>query len=140
MAVFNTGLSGSFGSNSGSLVFPVVISRYLAKWPRDRVAAALAHELVGHGIQYLEGRLGGMGPRDRECEANLYTEMAFQDLGEDKRSRFMTGFRQSLEWLWCKDFKDYMAAYAPDSTSLWKTLNPDVPELIAIFEQYVAHK
>ena len=140
LAVFRAGLVDSSSGTVGALVFPVMISRYLAKWPRDQVAAGLAHELVGHGIQYLEGRLGAMEPRDRECEANLYTEMVFQDLGVDKRSRFMTGFRQSLEWFWCKSFKDYMAAHRPQSLGLWKQLNPDVPELIIVFKQYVLSK
>ena len=139
-AAFDPGFADNAFGNTGAFVFPVVVSRYLVKWKRDEIAAVLAHELVGHGTQHLEGRLEKMAERDLECEANLYMEKAFQDLGVDKRSQLIISFRQGLEWIWCWSFKRYMAAHKPHLAGLWKKLNPDVPELIAVFDEYLRKK
>jgi hypothetical protein len=87
-------------------------------------------------MQYLSGRLGKMSELDSECQAYLYQEIAQQDLGMDKHSRLMVRFRRALEGRWCLPFKQYMRKYAPEKMALWETLNPDVPRLLAIFEDY----
>ncbi len=128
-----------FGDADGASTrrFPVIVGRYLIKRPAEEIAAVIAHELVGHGMQYLEGRLDAMDQTDRECEANLYKEQAFQDFDVDKHATDMVVFRQRLEWRWCADFIRYMAAEAPDKMALWRRLNPDVPGLLDIFDDYL---
>lgn len=120
--------------------FRVVVSRYIVKWKTDELAAVLAHELLGHGMQHLRGRSEAMSERDMECEASLYEEIANQDVGLDKYSLNMRGFRQNLEWFLCTPFKQYMTMHSPAQMALWKKLNPDVPQLLAVFEEYVATK
>ena len=88
--------------------FIVVVGRHGVKWPTDELAAVLAHELVGHGMQHQRGRTKAMRPIDLECEAYLYEELANQDLGLDKFSAEMVRFRKGLESHWCADFKAYM--------------------------------
>lgn len=121
----------------GQKDFPVIVGRYIVKWKREEVAAILQHELLGHGMQHLQGRLETMNEFDKECEARLYQEIAHQDLGMDKHSRVMVGFRQELEWRWCIPFKLYMRTHTPAKMVLWQTLNPDVPQLLVIFEDYL---
>lgn len=121
----------------GQKDFPVVVGRYVVKWKTEELAASLAHELLGHGMQYLRGRLETMDELDSECEAYLYQENVHQDLGIDKHSRVMIGFRRALEWHWCIPFKQYMRTYAPEKMALWETLNPDVPQLLALFQVYL---
>ncbi len=118
----------------------MVIGRYLVKWPRDEIVAVLASEMVGHGVQHLEGRLETMDEMDAKCEAGLYKEQVHQDLGLDKHSSLRVKFRQDLEWRWCTDFKRYMKAQRPAQMALWKHLNPDVPQLLTVFADYVTAK
>lgn len=118
-------------------VYLVVVGRHGVKWPADELAAILAHELVGHGVQHWRGRLTNIRELDAECEAYLYEEAANQDLGLDKRGREMVSFRQALEDHWCTDFKIYMRAHQPKKMALWDTLNPEVPKLLAAFEKYL---
>jgi len=117
--------------------FPAVVSRHGIKWPVPELAAALVHELVGHGMQHLEDRRETMRSLDLECEAWLYEELANQDLGLDKKSREMIQFRQQLENIHCSDFKIYMRKNTPSLTKLWDVLNPDVPRLFGIFAEYL---
>ena len=137
LASFNPNLFGDADS-AAQRRFPVIIGRYLIKRSHEEIAAGIAHELVGHGTQYLEGRLYAMDETDRECEANLYTEQAFQDLDADKHTANMVVFRQQLEWRWCAGFERYMAAETPAEMALWKRLDPDVPGLLEIFDDYLA--
>ena len=137
LATFDANLFGD-ADDVSTRRFPVIVGRYLIKRSRQELAAVLAHELVGHGMQFLEGRMGEMDEADRECEANLYKEQAFQDFGADKRSTAMVSFRQQLEWRWCAAFKRYMAAETPSKMALWRRLNPDVPGLLEIFDDYLA--
>jgi tetratricopeptide (TPR) repeat protein len=123
--------------NSSKLNFPVVVSRYIVKWKRKELAFALAHELLGHGMQHLRGRLNTMNKTDSECEARLYQEIVHQDLGIDKHTRIMVNLRRDLEFRWCAPFKKYMYQNRKDDMKLWKTLNPDIPQLLAIFEEYL---
>ena len=123
--------------------FVVIVSRYGIKWPTRELAAVLVHELVGHGIQYLEDRLEKMRNVDLECESWLYEELAYQKLGFDKLSREMIEFRQELEGVgfvdgYCSDFKRYMRKNAASSVRLWESLTPDVPGLLTVFQGYVA--
>jgi len=82
------------------------VGRHGVKWPTNELAAVLANELVGHGMQHQ--RMGKMRPIDLECKAYLYEELANQDLGLNKRSSEMVRFRKGLETHWCADFKRYM--------------------------------
>lgn len=119
--------------------FLVVIGRHGVKWPVRELAAVLAHELLGHGMQQVRGRLSRIRIIDAECEANLYEEIANQDLGLDKRSRKMIAFRQALENHWCADFKSYLRTHRPDAVWIWNALNPNIPELLAVFEDYLEY-
>ncbi len=122
---------------SGQKDFPVIFGRYIVKWKTEELAVTLAHELLGHGMQHLHGRLESMSRLDSECEAGLYEEMVRQNLGMDKRSQVAVNFRQALEWRHCVPFKEYMTKHAPAKMALWNTLNPDVPQLHGIFEDYL---
>ncbi len=140
LAEFRPDLFENANELTDGIAFPVVIGRYLAKWPRNEIAAVLASEMIGHGIQHLEGRLATMGEMDAKCEAGLYKEQVHQDLGFDKHSSLRVKFRQDLEWRWCTDFKRYMKAQRPTQMTLWKQLNPNIPMLLAEFADYVAAK
>lgn len=137
LAAFVPDLLSETPNPSGQKDFPVVIGRYIVKWKIEDLAVALAHELVGHGKQHLLGRLHSMSMLDSECEASLYEEMVRQHLGMDKHSEVAINFRQLLEWRWCVPFKEYMAKHARAKMALWNTMNPDVPRLHAIFEDYL---
>ncbi len=115
----------------------VVVGRHGVKWPKNELAAVLAHELVGHGMQFRRGRIGKLRPIDLECEAYLYEELANQDLALEKHSTEMVRFRKALEGHWCADFKAYMRKHQRKATALWDTLNPNVPKLLSIFETYL---
>lgn len=119
--------------------FLVVIGRHGVKWPRDELAATITHELVGHGVQHLRGRLAKIRPIDAECEAYLYEEIANQDLKLGKHSREMVGFRRMLEERWCADFKAYQRTHQPKTLKFWDVLNPNVPKLLSLFEAYLEH-
>lgn len=120
-------------------VYLVAVGRHGIKWPVDELAATLAHELLGHGRQHRRNRLMGIRRIDAECEANLYEEIANQDLGLDKFSHRMIAFRQAMEYRWCADFKAYMRAERPREMVLWDQLNPDVTRLLATFKAYLDH-
>ena len=124
------------GGGGGFEGYLAVVTRHGIKWPTSQLAAVLAHELVGHGMQQLRGRYGFIREWDLECEAWLYSEQAFQDLGEDKFSRDSVIFRQTMEYQYCSDFKTYMRQADPGSEKLWDVLNPDVPRILRIFEKY----
>lgn len=119
--------------------FVTVVGRYGAKWPVRELAAVLAHELVGHGMQHLRGRLDHVRTVDLECEAYLYEEQAYQDLGLDKGSGEMIRFRQALEDNWCKPFRTYLKRNVPAKMALWERLNPAVPQILETYLGYVEH-
>lgn len=52
--------------------YRVVVGRHLVKWPIPELAATLAHELSGHGVQHRDRRLRAIRYLDAECEANLH--------------------------------------------------------------------
>lgn len=130
---------GFFEKDGDSKDFVVVVGRYGVKWPAKELAAVLAHELVGHGIQHLSGRLSLMRELDQECEAWLYEEIVFQDVGAEKHTQDMVDFRRVLEKHYCSDFKRYMTKQNPSQVRLWDVLNPDVPRLLEIFQDYLAY-
>lgn len=123
----------------GAKDFLVVIGPHGVKWPPTQLAMVMVHELVGHGMQKLRGHTDTIRELDLECAANLYGERFYQDAGVDKKDSDIVDFRQSLEELWCSDFKAYMRQYAAASMPLWDVLDPDVPKLLALFDRYVAH-
>ena len=124
------------GDRSGTNSFPIVVGRYIVKWTTEGFASTLVHEFV-HGIQHMEGRIRTMNPHDRECEADLYQESALQDFGADKHSEQVVRTRQTLQLYTCVPFRRYMEANTPSEGELWNTLNPDVPQLLSIFYEYL---
>jgi tetratricopeptide (TPR) repeat protein len=137
MASFFRNLFNTNASRNQPKVFPVVVSRYIVKWKTKELAFALAHELLGHGMQHQRGRLKTMQETDRECEARLYQEIVHQDLGIDKHNRIMVSLRQDLESRWCAPFRKYMNQKHKADMKLWQSLNPDIPRLLSIFEKYL---
>jgi hypothetical protein len=119
--------------------FLVIVSRLGIQWPVKELSAVLVHELVGHGIQHLRGRLKTMRSMDLECEAWLYQERAHQDLGLDKLSKDMVTFRVQLERVNCVGFRKYQRINEPVEFKVWDELNPDVDRLLVSFERYLAH-
>jgi len=117
--------------------FVVVVGRYGIKWPRDQLAAIIVHELVGHGLQHLRGRTGLDRKIDRECEARLYEEAAYQDFRMPRATPQMIRFRQDMERNWCADFRLFMRRHEPQSMTLWNYGTPKIPELLALFEEYL---
>jgi TPR repeat protein len=116
--------------------FLTIVGRFGGKWsPRD-LAPILAHELTGHGMQHLRGRLSHVREVDLECEAYLYQEKAYQDLGFDKNARDMIKFRQILERHWCADFRNWQKKNKRPALSSWDKLHPDVP---AILDDYLVY-
>lgn len=118
-------------------LFLVIVGRFGVKWPYDELASVLAHELLGHGIQHLENRIYDARNLDVECEAFLWTELAFQDLRVDKRRRSVIDIRKQIERHWCADFRRWSAANRPDLISLWQVEDPDIPALIDGYRDYL---
>ena len=54
--------------DGSSKKFVTVVGRYGAKWPARELAAVLAHELVGHGMQQYRGRMEHVRMIDLECK------------------------------------------------------------------------
>ena len=138
LAKFRPDLFDNADELTDSTPIPVVIGRYLIKWPRKQIAAVLAREVFGFGAQHADGRSVTIDERDAKCEAGLYGEKAHQDLGSNKRSGLMVRIRQELEWRWCSGFKQYIHRRRPEQMALWKQLNPDIPKLLALFSDYVS--
>jgi hypothetical protein len=123
----------------GETVFVAILGRYIIQHsPAEIAAEGIVHELVGHGMQHLHGRLKKMGGLNVECEASLYELQAFQDLGADKFSGHMVRFRRELEEHNCDDFKRFMRKRKRWLMPLWDELNVDVEQILIIFEEYAA--
>ncbi len=119
--------------------FMVVVGRYGAKWPIDKLAAVIVHELGGHGYQHLRGRSQKDRKIDRECEAQLYEEAALQDFNVIRSSSDMIRFRHEMHTNWCSDFRRYMRERDPKLMDYWNYGKPDVPKVLNIFEDYLVH-
>ena len=124
------------GGGPGGKDFVVIVGPLGIKWPTPELAMVLVHELVGHGMQQLRGRMDYVRELDLECAANLYGEKFYQDIGIDKRTTEVIQFRRALEEHWCSDFKRYMREKTPSLTKIWDVLNPDVPRLLEAFDGY----
>jgi len=123
----------------GDKVFVAILGRYIIKHTPSEIAAeGIVHELVGHGVQHLHGRLVGGNDLNVECEASLYEFLAFQDLGVDKFTDYMVRFRRELEERHCDDFKRYMRKHRPKHMALWDERDVDVIKILSIFDDYVA--
>jgi tetratricopeptide (TPR) repeat protein len=131
------GRSKKYIDDNKERAFLTVVSRYGAKWPPDELASIIAHELVGHGMQHLHGRLDVMRELDVECEASLYEDAVQWDLGINKKSTEMVAFRNNLERYYCSGLKKYMANSNPSLLKLWDVLRLDVPRILAVFEEYM---
>ncbi len=116
--------------------FLTIVGRFGGKWSPRELAPVLAHELTGHGMQHLRGRLEHVREVDLECEAYLYQEKAYQDLGFDKGARDMVQFRKVLEGHWCADFKSWQRKNKRAALKSWDQLDPDVP---AILDDYLVY-
>ena len=116
--------------------FSVVVNQFGVKWPTDELAAIIVHELAGHGIQHLEGRIETARLLDLECEASLFQEQAYQDFGVAKKLRTVILFRRQMEYRYCSDFRSYMHDRAPNKLAIWDALNPNITGLLDIFRSY----
>jgi len=123
----------------GRKEFLVVISRFGVKWPTDKLAAVIVHELVGHGLQHLRGRTAKDRKIDKECEALIYEEQAYQDFAVRRDTRDMKQFRRDVRTKWCADFRRYLTQDGLNADKVWNYGKPDVPKLLSHFERYIAH-
>ncbi len=123
----------------GETVFVAILGRYIIKHePAEIAAEGIVHELVGHGVQHLHGRLEKGNSLNIECEASLYELQAFQDLGVDQFSGYMVRFRREVEERHCSDFKRFMRKRKAKLMPLWDELNVDVIQILSIFDEYLA--
>lgn len=136
VALFLPEFLKSRGLGAEGLEFTVVINQFGVKWPAGELATVIVHELAGHGIQHLQGRIASARVLDLECEASLYQEQAYQDLGIAKKARTAVLFRRQMEYRYCADFRAYMLKRAPGGLALWGSLNPDVATLLDLFGDY----
>lgn len=126
-----------YQQDGNSKDFLTVVGRFGGKWTAKELAPVLAHELTGHGMQHLRGRLEHVREVDLECEAYMYQEKAYQDLSFDKDTRQMISFRQTLERHWCADFKTWQKKNRPKNSKHWDKLHPDVPKLLEDYLVYI---
>lgn len=119
--------------------FLVVVGRFGAKWPADKLAAIIVHELVGHGLQHFRGRGTRDRKIDRECEALIYEEQSYQDLGVKRDTSDMVRFRKDVRTNWCADFSRYLRDRGLNVDEAWGYGRPDVPKLLTHFESYIQH-
>jgi len=125
-----------YQANGNTKDFLTIVGRFGGKWSPRELAPVLAHELTGHGMQHLRGHLAHVREVDLECEAYLYQEKAYQDLGFDKGKRDMIKFRQILERHWCADFRNWQKKNKRKALASWDRLHPDVP---AILDDYLVY-
>lgn len=127
-----------FTPQLGKKDFTVLVGRFGANWEVDELAAALVHELIGHGIQRLENRFGHDRPIDLECEARLWQQMYFTDADMPQDTRYMVDFRNTTDRLVCHDFRRFVAKAKPKMMAAWDRGRPDMPGLLGVFQQYYA--
>ena len=123
----------------GDKVFVAILGRYIMKHSSAEIAAeGIVHELVGHGVQHLHGRLNNGNGLNIECEASLYELQAFQDLGVDKFTNYMVQFRRELEDQHCDDFKRFMRKHRPKLMPLWDARDVNVIKILSVYDDYLA--
>lgn len=136
-----------FNPDNADDTFLVIFGRYGIKWPIDDIALVIAHELAGHGIQHLEKRLPAPQSVDTdpfarradfECEANLYTEQAIQQLGTDTTTGPHATHRRALERHWCKPFIDWLSRTGRPTAAEWQKRHPDVSVLLPELHRFIA--
>ncbi len=128
-----------FQKNGQLKEFLVVVGRFGIKWKSEDLAAVVVHELVGHGLQHLKGRGDDARKIDRECEAQIYEEKAYQDFRSPRTTRPMVRFRRAMQENWCADFRRYMLRRNDGSMAIWGHGKPDIPKLLAVFDDYIVH-
>ncbi len=137
VAQFLPHLPDNYGLTTGKRRYLVAVGRLGINWPVNELAAVLAHELAGHGVQLLDGRIGTTRHLDLECDAMLVQEQAKQDLALDKSSGDLVEFRQIMERHFCRDFRAWQKDTRPATVALWDARNPDVPRLRSLFGRYL---
>ena len=116
--------------------FMAIIGRHGIKWPDRKLAAVVVHELVGHGIQHMEGRWRPKQRNDMECEAWLYESQAYADFGVDRLSSDMVRFQKQLS-RYCSGFIRHLQKKDAKGLAAWKVLNRDVPKVLSHFRRYL---
>ena len=119
--------------------FRVVVGRYGIKWPLERLAAVLVHELAGHGLQHLRKRTLSDRKIDRECEALIYEEKAYQDFKILRNTPDRRNFLNDMRFRWCADFNWYLTKNNVNTDQAWGYGRPDVIKLLGLFEKYIDH-
>ena len=69
LAKFRPNLFDNANELTDGIAIPVVVGRYLIKWPRKMLAAVLAREVFGYGAQHADGRRASIAERDAKCES-----------------------------------------------------------------------
>ena len=123
----------------GMKQFLVVVGRFGIKWPIDKLATVIAHELVGHGLQHFRGHRGRDRKIDLECEALITEIRAQQDLGIRRDTNDMVRLRRDIRRKWCADFSRYMRKAGINVDKAWGYGRPDVKALLSHFEDYRRH-
>lgn len=135
-----------FDPASADKTFLVIFGRYGVKWSLDDIALVLAHELAGHGIQHLEKRLPAPTTidtdpyarrKDFECEANLYSEWARQQMRLGLESSRLLNQRLALERHWCKPFIQWLSRNGSPLASEWGKPKPNVPTLLPALRRFI---
>ena len=78
-----------------------------------------------------------MDVRDAECEAHLYQELAYQALGVPKSTNVMISFRNQMEEMFCRPFKQHLFQTDRAKLALWEQRDPDALALLGLFSAYV---
>ncbi len=119
--------------------FLVVVGRFGVKWETNKLAAVIAHELVGHGLQHFRGHRDKDRKIDLECEALIYEMRSQQDLGIRPNTNDNIRFRKHVRGNWCADFGRYMTAHGLNVDKAWGYGRPNVPTLLRHFDDYRRH-
>ena len=119
--------------------FLVVVGRFGVKWETNKLAAVIAHELVGHGLQHFRGHRDKDRKIDLECEALIYEMRSRQDLGIRPDTNDNIRFRKHVRGNWCADFGRYMTARGLNVDKAWGYGRPNVSTLLRHFDDYRRH-
>ena len=129
-----------FYQHSGNIKqWSVVIGHYGINWPEEKLAAVIVHELVGHGLQHLRGRSFYDRKIDRECEALIYEEKAYQDFNTPRDTPTQLRFIKDMRQKWCSDFNRFLYTNNINTDQVWGFGRPNIPYLLEHFEKYIKH-